>query len=204
MPPEFLHRRKNDRRADEQHRLALLAGQDDLVRRADAVDVGRAVGDDEVAGIHHAQVDVQGGPERLGAARAPGRAVLRVLECPPRAGDRVLLVLAAIALDAADLGLEPRVEHDHAERAKNLADSVPPAELLLGLAVGHEVHRAGEIDPGVLEQVRRFNGGGVTSDLPGTTIRRDGRARRATITGMEFGLDPVGLGRFARGDGREQ
>src|SRR5205814_7787470 len=50
---ERLKALKADRRADEKHRLPLLARENDFMRRANTIDVCRPVRDDEIAGIDH-------------------------------------------------------------------------------------------------------------------------------------------------------
>src|SRR3990172_7824117 len=50
---ERLEARQADCGANDKHWLALLAREDDFMRRANAVDVGRAVCDDEIAGVNH-------------------------------------------------------------------------------------------------------------------------------------------------------
>src|SRR5262249_12362010 len=98
-----------DARAHEQDGLALLPGHHDLVDRADAVDVRRAVRHEEIAGIDHPQVDVQARPEGLGArgtrTRAPGTGCERPGVTVPGRG----LALVSVRGETAHAGLRPRI-----------------------------------------------------------------------------------------------
>lgn len=64
MLPQQTQSGEIDVGAYEQNRLPLLSSQDDLVRRAHTINVRWTVTDDEVARVHHAQIDVKA-PKRL-------------------------------------------------------------------------------------------------------------------------------------------
>src|ERR1043166_3899700 len=51
--------REHNRRADEEHRLVLQGGHDDLVRRANAVNIRWAIRDSKITRVHHAQINVE-------------------------------------------------------------------------------------------------------------------------------------------------
>src|SRR5215469_8795058 len=76
MSAQFVQCRKDNWRADEEHRLMLQGSHDDLVRGADAINVSRAIGDGKIAGIDHAQVNVQRLPKLLCAPRTGLSALL--------------------------------------------------------------------------------------------------------------------------------
>src|SRR6516162_7799000 len=65
MLAQFAKLAKADVWTHEEHRLTLLAGHDDLVRRSDAVDICRTVTDDEIASVHHAKVNVKSRPKTV-------------------------------------------------------------------------------------------------------------------------------------------
>ena len=139
-----MQRGKNDGRADEQHRLVLQGRHDDLVRRAHAVNVRWAIGDGEIARIHHAQINVQRLPELFGAPGAGLGAALAAGVGPALADALAAFgVLAAIFVQTAYVGLEPRIEHGGAHRLQELADAIAPAEPLLCGAGSHKIHRPG-------------------------------------------------------------
>ena len=73
---------KLDRRTDEQDRLPLQPGKRDLVDGSDAVDVGRTMRDEEICGVHHAQIDMQRLPIVTGQLRTGLCAVGRILKGP--------------------------------------------------------------------------------------------------------------------------
>jgi len=134
--------------ADKEHRFVLHGGQDDFVRRADAIDVGRAIRDAEIAGIHHPQVNVQRLPELPGAPRAGLRAALAAgISPPPADALAALKVLPAIFVQPPDVRLEPGIEDGDPHALEELADPVAPARLLFRRAGRHKIHRPGKIDP---------------------------------------------------------
>jgi len=123
------------------------------MRRADAVDVGRAIRDAEVAGIHHPQVNVQRLPKLPGAPGAGLRACLAASIGPPLPDAVAALdVLAAIFVEAAHIRLEPRVEDGDADHLQKVAHAVAPAGLLFRRTRQHEIHRPGQIHSGSLHQ----------------------------------------------------
>src|SRR5215203_1523510 len=141
MLSQSLQPGKHNRRADEKHRLMLQGGHDDFMGRADAVDISRTITDREIAGIHHAQVDVQGLPELFGAP-GPGLRPLFSTSVSPTFADLVaaLGVFPSILMQPADVGFEPRIENGDAHGLQKLADAVAPPELLLSGARGDKVH----------------------------------------------------------------
>ena len=139
--------------ADEQHRLALLPGDHDLVDGADAVDVRRAIRHHEVAGVDHPKVDVQARPEGFGAGRAGTGAPRTRRERPGVPMRRRGLALVAVAREPANVGLDPRVEDRDAHPGEKFADARAPAELLLVRAGRHEVHGPREIDARARQQL---------------------------------------------------
>src|SRR5712671_1895595 len=102
-------------RADEQDRLVLQCRHDDLMRRTDRVNVRWTIRDSKVAGVHHAQIDVERLPELFGAPRALlGSAYAAGIS--PAVLDFVaaLDVLASVLVQPANVRLEPRIEHSDA------------------------------------------------------------------------------------------
>src|SRR5262245_59147401 len=129
-------------RTDEQHGLPLHSAKDDLVRRPNAVDVGRDVRDDEVACIDHAEVHVQRGPEMVSAAGPGIRTLLRGVKTPLGSNLGGRCILSSILLDALYLRLEPGIKHRDSQLLKEFADAIAPAELFLNLSRRDEIHRS--------------------------------------------------------------
>src|SRR6478735_10161397 len=73
---EIFQGRKLNWGAYQQYGFALLAGHDDLMRGAYAVNIGGAISDNEVTGIDHAQINMHGRPEGL-RKRRTGLGALR-------------------------------------------------------------------------------------------------------------------------------
>src|SRR3954447_26394280 len=114
MRAELMQGREQDWWTDKQHRFVLQCRHDDLVRRADAVNVRRAVRDCEVAGINHPQVDVQGFPELMSTPGASLGTFLAAFVSPPLSNPFAAFdVLAAIFMQAANFWLEPGIENGH-------------------------------------------------------------------------------------------
>lgn len=153
MLTQFVQGGKDDGRADEEYGLVLECGHYDLMRRADAVDVRGAIRNAEVAGVHHAEINVQRFPE---LSRAPGAGLRTRFAAfiSPALADALaaLHVFAAILVQAAYVRLEPRIEHRHTHLLQKLANAIAPAELFLRRARRDKVHRAGEVNASALEQ----------------------------------------------------
>src|ERR1035437_7952709 len=129
------------------------------MRRADAVDVRRAIRNREITRVHHPQIDVQRFPK---LPRAP-RSRLRALASRPIRPDlfdplAALGVLTPVFVQPANIRLEPRVEHGHARRLQEFANAIAPTELLLPAAGRYEANRAGKINTGALQQPVLFVG----------------------------------------------
>src|SRR6516162_9290404 len=153
MLAQFMEGRKTDRRTDEQHWLVLERRHDDFVWRADAVDIGWAIRNREVAGIHHSEVNVKSFPELARTPRAGLRPLLPAGVSPAFANAFAAFdVLAAVFVQAADVGFEPRIKNSDSHRLEKLADAIAPAELFLRGARGYKVHRAGQINAGTLKK----------------------------------------------------
>lgn len=141
-----VERRKRYRRADEEYGLHLLAREDDLMRRAHAVDIGRAIRDSEIAGIHHTQVDMQSFPKLLDAGHprlVPG---LARFEGPVLPGIDRVDILQPIFLQPPHRWLKPGVEDRRTQFAKKIPHPVVPPKLLLVGARGHEIQGTRKID----------------------------------------------------------
>ncbi len=152
MGPQLMEGGKDDGGTDEEHGFVLQGSHDDFVRSADAVNIGRAVGDGEIAGIDHAQIDVQSFPELLGAPGAGAGAFDADLIGPTLADAFAAFdVFAAIFVEAADVGFEPGIEDGDSHGLKELTDAIAPAELFFSGAGGDKIHGAGEINAGALQ-----------------------------------------------------
>src|SRR3954470_10041980 len=141
MFAHFVKGGKYNRRAHKQHRLMLQRGHDDLMRRANAVNVGRAIRDAEIARIHHPQINMQRFPE---LPRAPGtrlRALLATGVGPTVANALSAFdILAAVFVQPPHLRFEPGIENRHPEVLQNLAHPVSPARLLFRRPRRHKIH----------------------------------------------------------------
>ena len=119
----------------------------------DAVNIRRDIGDREVAGVHHPQIDVQGFPEFFHARGARRVTLLARVEGPLFAHVDGIHIFQSILVQAADCGLEPRIKNNPAEGAQEIADPIPPTEFLLLRPRGHKVHRPREVNACAAEEV---------------------------------------------------
>jgi hypothetical protein len=139
--------------ADKQHWFSLLAGENNLMRSADAVHIGRAICHDKIAGVHHSEVAVQRGPKLRSALGALGSARLVVCKRPIRSGNRLSFTFFAVIVHAAHFGLKPRIKDSNAEPPEELPNSVSPTVFLLILARTNKVHGPGKIYARIAKQV---------------------------------------------------
>src|SRR4029078_10879901 len=96
---------------DEQHRLPLRSAKDNLVRRPNAINVGRDIRDDEITCINHAQIHVQRRPEMVSTRGPSVCPLLRWVETPLSSNLGGCFILSPILLHALYLRLEPGVEN---------------------------------------------------------------------------------------------
>src|SRR6478672_366432 len=127
MISQAIECRKFYRRTDEQHRLPLRSAKDDLVRRPNAINVGRDIRDDEVTRINH----VQRRPEMVSTDGPSVCTLLRWVETPLSSNLGGCFILSPILLHALYLRLEPGVEHRDSELLKKFADAIAAAEFFL-------------------------------------------------------------------------
>ena len=125
------------------------------MRGADAVDVRGAIRDDEIRGIDHAEIAVQGRPIMAGHLGALVRSFLGIFERPALAHLLRVNILLSVLVQSAHLRLVPGIENDGAEIAQHLTDARAPPVLLLILAVPDEVHRTGQIHARAAKQRSR-------------------------------------------------
>src|SRR5262249_16126694 len=121
--------------------------------RADAVDVRGTIGNGEITGIDHAQINVECFPELPGAPCAGLSTPSASFISPPSLDALAAFdILASIFAQAADLGLEPGIEDRHAHRLQELAHSIAPAELFFRRSRRDKIHRARQVHARTLQQ----------------------------------------------------
>src|SRR6266404_5494074 len=131
---------------DKENRLVLQGRHYDLMRRPDTVDIGWAIGDGEIAGVYHPQINMQSFPELDGAPGSCLGAAFAAFVgpfCPNALA--ALHVFSAVFVQPAHLRLEPRVEYGHTHGLEELAYAIAPAELFFGRARSDKIHGTGEI-----------------------------------------------------------
>jgi len=146
MLPQQTQSGEIDIGAYEQNRLPLLASQDDLVRRAHTINVRWTVTDDEVARVHHAQIDVKRRPigSRTGS---PGfRSFLSGGIAPTIPPLGALFAFESVFIKASNLGFEPRIKDRYSQALEKLTYSVSPTKLLFVSPRGHKIHRSRKVD----------------------------------------------------------
>src|SRR4249920_883222 len=111
MVTQAVECRKFYRRTDEQNGLPLRPAKDDLVRRANTINVGWDIRDDEVTRINHAQIHVQRRPEMVSTGGPSACTLLRWVETPLGSNLCGCFILSSILLHALYLRLEPRIKH---------------------------------------------------------------------------------------------
>ena len=126
------------------------------MHRAHAVDVGGTVGDDEVADVHHAQIDVHGLPEVRRELRTRCRALGCRCEGPAFTIHDGLRVFLAVLEQSADPRFFPRIEDRYAEASQELPDAGSPAGTFFHFATRDEVHRTREVHASAVEIVVDF------------------------------------------------
>src|ERR1041385_5630454 len=145
MGAKVLKRGKFDRRTDEEYRLVLERRHNDLVGCADAVNVCWTIGNREVAGIDHSEVNVQGLPELSGAPGARLSAFLSALVSPTFLDALAAFdIFTAIFMKTAHIRLEPWIKNGRTLGLQKLANPVTPAELFFDCTRSDKIHRARE------------------------------------------------------------
>src|SRR6516162_3077984 len=110
MVPKLVQLREEHMWAHEQDRFKFRPRENDFIRSSDAVNVCRAVTNDEIAGVHHAQIDVQCWPKLLADSGPPIRALVVGRERPLIARTAGRFAFRAVSVQAANFWFFPRIE----------------------------------------------------------------------------------------------